>query len=342
MNQNCQYGVYTTFSWDNVSVGAAVLQAEITGSTADWRKVTQLLESKGTNSDDFYFESEWGSARYNSGVQLTALVASKYPAAQVNYNNWAKGQMNYILGDNPANTCFVVGYADNSAKYPHHRGASGYSSSDEFNGKTEYSSNGHTLTGALVGGPTNSSGAYNDSVADYQANEVALDYNSVLVGAAAGLYSAFKTGETVDPSTIPEVKGNTSDPIYTGTKPITSTTTTTSNNGSVNTTTTTSAVKVEAGTYVITPNLSNSDFSDNMPGWKWSDFNIPDGETASRVEVRISSDSTIGTWNGAFGTMTGDEWHQVDFNEYFNSNEATAVWNVAPDRAEMIDYNMAI
>lgn len=89
--------------------------------------MTQLLESKGTNSDDFYFESEWGSARYNSGVQLTALVASKYPAAQVNYNNWAKGQMNYILGDNPANTCFVVGYADNSAKYPHHRGASGYS-----------------------------------------------------------------------------------------------------------------------------------------------------------------------------------------------------------------------
>ena len=61
--------------------------------------------------------------------------------------------MGMILGNNPKNVNFVVGMDSNSAKYPHHRAASGYQSFDEMKGRTDYSSNGHTLVGALVGGP---------------------------------------------------------------------------------------------------------------------------------------------------------------------------------------------
>ena len=105
--------------------------------------------------------------------------------------------MTYILGQNPANKCFVVGFADNSAKYPHHRAASGLTNWDEFNNSGGVCPNGHVLIGALVGGPTDQGGSYVDSVKDYQANEVACDYNAALSGAAAGLYSIYKTGSTV-------------------------------------------------------------------------------------------------------------------------------------------------
>lgn len=46
-------------------------------------------------------------------------------------------------------------------------------------GKTDYSSNGHTLVGALVGGPADSNFTYTDSVNDYQANEVAWTITQV-------------------------------------------------------------------------------------------------------------------------------------------------------------------
>ena len=53
--------------------------------------------------------------------------------------------------------------------------------------------------GALVGGPKDAGGSYNDSRSDYICNEVSCDYNAGLVGAAAGLYTIYKTG-SVDSS----------------------------------------------------------------------------------------------------------------------------------------------
>lgn len=174
-----------------------------------------------------------------------------------------------------------------------------------------------------------------DSVNDYTANEVALDYNSVFVGAVAGLYSAYGTGMPVDPTTIPEVKGSVVDSDYIPpvSKPSTNVDEPEDNDKPI-------TVQVEAGSYTICPDLSNSNFDGNYPGWNWSVFEIPDDETAERVEVTISSDSVIGTWNGAFGSTINDsDWFQSsDFNDYFNSNTATEVWYIDPDTAEIIKY----
>ncbi|MBQ8960074.1 MAG: glycoside hydrolase family 9 protein [Ruminococcus sp.] len=208
MSSEFQWGIYNCMGWNNAEMGAACLQAEIEG---DWSKVTDCIGRKGGGSNSYFFDQKWGSARYNCSAQMAALVASKHNAG--NYYDWAKGQMDYILGNKGVGgasaVCFVTGFADNSAKNAHHRAASGYQSAQEMSGQTGYSSNGHVLIGALVGGPTSENGEYNDSIQDYTANEVALDYNAGLVGAAAGLYSKYKTGKVVDSSTIPGVKGGT-------------------------------------------------------------------------------------------------------------------------------------
>jgi len=338
-NSGCQWGVYSPMSWNNVSLGAACLQAEIDGN---WSKVTTYLDSKCTSPNQYYFEMQWGSARYNASMQFCSLVATKYNAKD--YRAWSQGQMDYLLGNNPKNTCFVVGLQSNSAKNPHHRAASCYSSYDEMGKNDNISSKGHVLVGALVGGPTSASGDYNDSIQDYTANEVADDYNAGLVGAAAGLYHFYKTG-SVD-SSIEGVK-STSRPIETTASVVTTTTntekpiitTTTTNGGNVN--------PSEAGVYEIKPNQQvkydqNSD--DKMVGWLWSSFNIPSSEKVKKVEVTISSNNgNIGKWQGAFGSSTSvapDYWTQgTDMEKSISGNSGTITWEVPASTAEIIQYN---
>ncbi len=203
-SEGCQWGVYTTYCWDNVSAGAVALQAEITGDSSEWDKIsTTLFNNKNVNtsSTSYYCESAWGSCRYNTAMQSLTLLVDKYYKSSAGYADWAKNQMGIILGNNNINTCFVTGLYDNSAKYAHHRAASGYTSSNEMTNQVGYSSNGHTLIGALVGGPTSSdisSSSYTDTIQDYTCNEVAIDYNATLVFAAAGLYDKYRTGSTDD------------------------------------------------------------------------------------------------------------------------------------------------
>ncbi|MDE5563800.1 MAG: dockerin type I repeat-containing protein [Oscillospiraceae bacterium] len=96
----------------------------------------------------------------------------------------------------------------------------------------------------------------------------------------------------------------------------------------------------EEHAYTLNTELAMADFGSNCPACQWSAFNIPEGETAVRVEATITSDSTIGTWNGAFGTdVDTDQWYQTDdFNIYYDDTTATAVWYVDSETAERIDY----
>ncbi len=189
-----------TYCWSDVSLGAASMYGHINN---DWSKVTSFLDGKCNNPDSYYIASNWGSARYNAALQMVALVATKN--TDKDYTNWCKSQMKIILGANEANTCFVTGFADNSSKYPHHRAASGYDSAEEKGSNTQYAADGKTLVGALVGGPSNGGHDdfpewhyYYDNMQDYCCNEVALDYNAGLVGAAAGLYHFYKNDADVN------------------------------------------------------------------------------------------------------------------------------------------------
>ncbi len=172
--------------WAQTAVGAGLLMG-------DYANTTQILNStmSKTTSEGYSYwdDGGWGTARYNTALQLMGLIYDKKTGTNT-YGEWAKGQMQYLLGNNEAGNCYVVGYNAYSVKYPHHRAASGITNWNDFTNWTYGGYYAHTLTGALVGGPDKNStysDVFNgDKGAVY--NEVAVDYNAAFVGAAAALY----------------------------------------------------------------------------------------------------------------------------------------------------------
>ncbi|MCR5305220.1 MAG: glycoside hydrolase family 9 protein [Oscillospiraceae bacterium] len=136
--------------------------------------------------------NEYGSARYNTAGQLCCLVYAKEAQGHEKANDplrfaeWSKGQMEYIMGKNPMNRPYIVGWSDTAASHPHHRAAHG---SKDLN-MDHPADQVHILWGALVGGP-DSGDWHRDITKDYVYNEVAVDYNAAVVGACAGLYYFF-------------------------------------------------------------------------------------------------------------------------------------------------------
>ena len=343
----CQWGVYSPMNWNNVSMGAAILQAEITKSASDWAKVTTYLDSKATSESQYYCEDSWGSARHNVAVQMTALITSKYKKESgKDYSSWAKAQMGMILGDNSTGKNLVVGFNENSPKYPHHRSASGHAYDPTDEGTPVWdTTNGHVLVGALVGGPTGTDfSTYNDSITDAVSNEVALDYNAGLVGAAAGLYTTYKTGSLE--SSIPGVGATP-----TTTAATTTTTGKTTTTAAVTTTkaaeTTKAPTTVAQGDGCYTKKV-NQDVvykelpaADKMLGWTYEELGVKAGEKVQKVEIDISTTADkIGKWQGAFGSSTTvdpDYWTQTeDMQQVIDGDSGTLVWNVDSATSDII------
>ena len=346
--------------WNDTHLGANCLYGEITG---DWSGANGYISGKAQGSN-YMFLDKWGSARINCSMQMTALIATEHKAGD--YKNWAKGQMNYILGANPANTCFVTGFASNSAKNAHHRGASGYNGYGEFNMDgwkdsgdhmspfAAYGPNAKPLIGALVGGPCDANGSYHDNMADYVCNEVAIDYNAGLVGAAAGLYHFYKTGSidtTINGVTKIYSGGNTQPPVTTTTTQppvVTSTTTTNPWNPPATTTTTQSTPPSNKdGEYTVNVkkevDYSKLPADDKMIGFAWKDFGIKSGEYATKIEFNLSSSKTLGTWVGAFGsstTQSPDYWTMSEeFTKSLSGNSATVTWEPSASDAKIFAYS---
>ncbi|MEO1340888.1 MAG: glycoside hydrolase family 9 protein, partial [Cyanobacteria bacterium J06635_13] len=100
------------------------------------------------------------------------------------YSEFANNQTDYVLGDNPANFSYVVGFGDNYANRTHHRGSAGSAnldSSDRYNDNLLY--------GAVVGGPGSVDDfSHNDRRSDWVTNEVGTSYNAPFAGAAIQQY----------------------------------------------------------------------------------------------------------------------------------------------------------
>ncbi|NJL22284.1 MAG: hypothetical protein HC895_18025 [Leptolyngbyaceae cyanobacterium SM1_3_5] len=189
-------GVYAgwTQSWDEKSHGAAVLLAQETGNSRYRTDVENWLNYWSDKSGagirytpgGFAWLDQWGSNRYSAN---TAFVAGVY-SDTVNdpgdrYSNFAEDQIDYLLGDNPNNRSYVVGFGNNSPRNPHHRGAHG-STTNNINDPLI---NRNVLTGALVGGLSAANdNAYSDDRTNFITNEVALDYNAAFTGALARMY----------------------------------------------------------------------------------------------------------------------------------------------------------
>ena len=147
----------------------------------------------------YVVQSNWNNAQLNSSAQFSALVYNKYHPADTAPLDWARGQMEFILGDNPLGLSFLIGYGDNYPQHPFHRAAHG-SPNNNTDNPPEHK---HILVGGLISGPSSeyipvdSDGnplpltlRYNDNTSNYVENNVDINYNASFIGALAGLYNS--------------------------------------------------------------------------------------------------------------------------------------------------------
>ncbi len=206
-NYQTQFLGRSTQSWADKSYGSAVLLAEATtgSESAGYRfEVERWLDywTPAGNIDGQTISytqgglaalTDWGSLRYAANTAFIASVYSDYlteynldAAKAQQYDQFTQQQIDYILGDNPNNFSYMVGFGDNYPTEPHHRSSSG---TTDIN---QPGSNQYILYGALVGGPGSANdNDYVDDRTDFLRNEVALDYNAGLTGALAWMYDQY-------------------------------------------------------------------------------------------------------------------------------------------------------
>ena len=98
-----------------------------------------------------------------------------------------------------------------------------------------------------------------------------------------------------------------------------------------------------SGLYSISPGdtYTYSTMTEKMIGWTWADFGIGTDETIQKVEINISTTgSSIGKWQGAFGSSTSvspDYWTQSeDMEQTISGNSGTITWEVDSSTASII------
>jgi hypothetical protein len=174
-----------TMCWDDMGL-AVLTKLSLLTNNSQYRGIVEenldyWLNNLTTSPGGMKYLHNWGVLRYNASASMIALLYYGDTGNSM-YYNFSQKQIDYILGDNPANRSYMIGYGSNWPTHPHHRAANGYTYANGDNAKEAQ----HTLTGALVGGPDQSDN-YIDDVNQYQYTEVAIDYNAGLVGALAGI-----------------------------------------------------------------------------------------------------------------------------------------------------------
>lgn len=147
-----------------------------------------------------YLDS-WGVCKYPAAESMVQLVYYKYTGDK-KCLDFAKSQIDYILGNNPNHMSYEVGFGTNYPKYPHHRAASGVLEGPPADEKKELPER-HILYGALVGG-ADMNDEYHDNVNEYVYSETGLDYNAGFVGALAGMSKYF--GQNQVPEATPGIE----------------------------------------------------------------------------------------------------------------------------------------
>ena len=183
------------WSWaaDDSSYAAATILAQISDDSFFKDQAKGWLDTwvKGEGEVDyteggFAHRADWGSITTTSATAFLAELYSDTVEFNQGYSDFASNQVDYVLGDNPSNFSYMIGFGDNYPQSPHHRGSNPDSTSDPTSVQE------HTLFGAIVGGPTDANDfAYNDLRSDFVSNEVGTGYNAPFAGALIQQYDNF-------------------------------------------------------------------------------------------------------------------------------------------------------
>ncbi|KAK9668392.1 hypothetical protein RND81_13G057200 [Saponaria officinalis] len=241
----------TEFGWDVKYAGVQVLVSKflMQGKGGVYRSVFQKYQQKaeyfmcsclGKGSRNvqktpggLIYRQRWNNMQFVTSAAFLLTVYSDYLSSshsgmQCNGVNvppselfsTAKTQVDYILGDNPRATSYMVGYGNNYPQQVHHRASSivSYKANPSFvacrqgyaNWYGRKASDPNVLTGATVGGPD----AY-DNFADerdnYEQTEPATYNNAPLIGVLARMTGHSGYSQLL-PVEIPEIKPVTPKP----------------------------------------------------------------------------------------------------------------------------------
>ncbi|XP_010424526.2 PREDICTED: endoglucanase 19-like [Camelina sativa] len=233
----------TEFSWDVKYAGVQTLVAKVLmqGKAGEHTAVFERYQEKaeqymcsllGKSTKNIkktpgglIFRQSWNNMQFVTSASFLSAVYSDYLSSskrdlrcsQGNISpskllDFSKSQVDYILGDNPRATSYMVGYGENYPRQVHHRGSSivSFNVDQKFvtcrgGYATWYSRKGsdpNVLTGAIVGGPD----AY-DNFADqrdnYEQTEPATYNNAPLLGVLARLISGPRESDQLLPGGSP-------------------------------------------------------------------------------------------------------------------------------------------
>src|SRR5690625_5383979 len=177
-----QTPVYTwSLSWNDKAYGVYVLLAELVGDQRFHDDAQRYLDHWSVGNGNrtaaglvVVDSSGWGVNRYAANIAFLALHYARAlgteHALYDRYHSFGKRQIDYILGDNPAQRSFLIGYGQNYPTNVHHRSSHG-SWADSLQVPAQQR---HILYGAVVAGPDADTN-YTEDRGDYIMNEVATD-----------------------------------------------------------------------------------------------------------------------------------------------------------------------
>ncbi|KAF8044336.1 hypothetical protein BT93_A2356 [Corymbia citriodora subsp. variegata] len=215
-------GNFAEFGWDSKHAGINVLASQIVmkghNLTGDFvlnadKFVCSVLPESPTKSVSYspgglLFKPGGSNLQHATALSFLLIVYARYlsnanrvvqcgnvKATPDRLIQVARGQVDYILGSNPLNMSYMVGYGEKFPQRIHHRGSS-LPSLDQHrqhigckDGTPYFESsdpNPNQLTGAIVGGP-DFEDRYNNSRADFVHTEPTTYINAPLVGVLAFL-----------------------------------------------------------------------------------------------------------------------------------------------------------
>jgi endoglucanase len=203
-----------TYQFDDKSYGTYVLLAQATGKEEYQQRAEAWLDfwTVGYQGEKITYTPgglaflvKWASLALSANTSFVGFIYSDWLKSQgqieqaQRYFDFGVSQIDYILGKNPAQRSYQIGYGENSPQNPHHRTAHG----SWLNNMSDPVETRNLLMGALVGGPDEQDN-WSDDRTDWVKNEVGVGYNAAFTGALAKMYAEFG-GEPLAEITFPAV-----------------------------------------------------------------------------------------------------------------------------------------
>lgn len=315
------------YSWDKVWGGYSALLYSL--GYSDYGRVVSgnadRFLSNPVAGQYYIIGSNWGSSRHSCAWQMYCLTYAK-ASGQSAYAEKAKTQMDYLLGGNPDSRSYLIGYGDNYPKQIHHRAANPYM------GNAKY-----VLYGALIGGPTDNNGSFNDYYDAYDCTEPALDYNGNFALAIAGLCDVYGSGDGSGADKIIEAASEINSDYEFGSwysntpiEPVTTTTateTTTSTETTTETTSTTTSTNTSTTTSSTSTSTTTETTTTTAPVDETLIGDINDDKKVNIADAVLLQEYLLGKTQ-----FTKEEWERADIL----SDERVDVFDMVMMRKQLI------